>query len=48
MSQVSQSWPVAIGARGCRHSQQAGDTTNPACDRILTVQSLIVVMDSNT
>ena len=29
--------PVALGARGCRRSQ-AGDTTHPACNRILTVQ----------
>ena len=30
--------PIALGAKGCRRSQ-AGDTTNPARDRILTLQS---------
>jgi hypothetical protein len=30
--------PIALGAKGCRRSL-AGDTANPACDRILTLQS---------
>ena len=30
--------PIALGAKGCRRSQ-AGDTTVPACDSILKLQS---------